>query len=216
MYKNVSHRAGRAAAVAFGASVLMAAGVSTASATQVQSGGVNLASGTAISAPLSGTAVLTATGGSASCSTGSIGGVVGSSTGSPTNVPVTSQTLTLGPAAGATHCVNSGLPFLVRNASLTSVSTSNIMKDGVPADGALTVTGVKVTANITSGGLPGTCVFDAASASGVITNATNRVQFTNVAVTTTSGLCSAASPATFTAGFAPVKTSGGGLVQVAP
>lgn len=210
----VSRRALRGTAVAFGVGALMAASATAASATTLEVGGVDVLAGTTISAPLSGAAVLTATGGSASCSTGSLSGVVG--TNPAASVVLTSQTLTLGPAAGATHCVNSGLPFLVRNASLTSVTSSSVSatSGGGTIAGDLNVTGAKVTANITSGGLPGTCVFDAPSASGKIDNVDHSVTFTNVPVTTTSGLCGAASPATFSATFKPIKTAAGGLVTV--
>lgn len=192
----------RTALVACGAVVLLGVGPSSVLAVTVEAGGSPLASGTQIGAPLSGVATLTATGGSVTCSTGSMGGFVGASGGA--SVVVTGQTFTLGPAAGAVECVNSGFPYLVRDFTLSSIGSSTF------STGKLSLTSVKLAGRITSGGLPGSCNFDAPSAVGQINNVNHTVAFTNVSVTSTSGFCSALSPATLTANFAPIKTVTGG------
>jgi hypothetical protein len=190
---------------------MMALGAASASATVVSSPGAptGLPAGTSIGGVLSGTAKLNRASNPAqfaTCSTGSLGGVVGASGGA--SVAVTSPTLSLGPAAGATTCVNTGLPFLVRSASLTSFSSAAVTAGG-SSSGTLTLSGVSVTAQVTSGGLPGTCVFSAPSVTGVLNNADNSVTFTNVNVTSASGACSAVSPFQFSAKFAPLKVSSG-------
>lgn len=208
MANSTTCRMARGSVATVVAAALSGFGAPVASAVSVEANGVPLASGTHISAALSGTAVLTANGGSgtASCGRGSIGGVVGASGGA--SVPLTSPSLTLGPTTGSTHCFNSGLPILFRDFTLTSGALA------VSASG-LSVTGLKLSTHFTSGGLPGVCVFDIPSALGVINNVAHSVTFTNVSMTSTTGLCSAGSPMTLTAQFKPVQAvPSGDLVTV--
>lgn len=191
-----------------GAVALMGAAASTASAVTVEANGVPLPSGTRVGATVAGGVVLAAAGGTATCGTSSLGGVVGPSGG--VSVPVSSLSWPIGPAAGSTHCVNSGLPFLVRDATLMSSGTVSI------TPGTMTLSNVKWSVRITTGGLPLVCVVDAPSAVGSISNVDHSVTFTNVALTSVSSmLCSSWGPATLTAKFKPMQTvPGGNLVTV--
>lgn len=146
------------------------------------------------------------------CDTGSLSAHVGTS--GAFSVAATSLSLPLTNTTPTSNCVNAGLPFIIRSLQLTSYGSASIHAGGT-GDGQLKLTGVVMTAFVSAGGLPGTCNFNIPTAVGVITNPTlvpaapNRVKFTAVPVTTTSGACAFYSPYTLSAEFANLRVIGG-------
>jgi hypothetical protein len=209
------HKA-RVAALAVGTTAIMAAGASAASATTLRSGsatGAALASGSTISGPLTGTATLTTAFGNATCTVGSLGGTVG--TNPAATVLLTSPVLSLGSYPG-TPCNGPGTsaPFRIFDAQLISAGSVGVTSNAAGTGGSLVASTVVVRARIASprtlSAPNGTCDFNVNTAAGVAQNADNSVTFTNVPITSATGLCAQAINANsgFTAKFGPLKSGG--------
>ncbi|MGX6446707.1 hypothetical protein ACVU7I_01345 [Patulibacter sp. S7RM1-6] len=199
----------RTLAVAVGTAALVATGASAASATTLSNAGGALANGSVVSGPLATPATLTVTGaggGTATCTTGSLGGTVANN--GAAAVGLTSPTFTLG------TCTDTIAPFNITGASLQSVASSTISSTG-SGTGNLNITTANIRVNITSGGLPGTCNMVANTVTGAAANSDNSITFSGVNVSSASGVCQQVLPASFSAKFRPM-TSGGSNVTVNP
>ncbi|MGX6446705.1 hypothetical protein ACVU7I_01335 [Patulibacter sp. S7RM1-6] len=196
----------RTLAVAVGTAALVATGASAASATTLSNAGGALANGSVVSGPLATPAILTVTGaggGTATCTTGSLGGTVANN--GAAAVGLTSPTFTLG------TCTDTIAPFNVSSVALQSLPTANLTAG--PSGGTLNVTGAIVRFDLVAGGLPMRCLMSVNTASGSTRNVDSSVTFTNVSISSGSGLCGQWLPATLSAAFLPV-TSGGANVTV--
>jgi len=215
------HKA-RVAAIAVGTAAVMAAGASAASATTLRSGsttGAALASGSTISGPLTGTATLTTAFGNATCTAGTLGGTVG--TNPAATVALSSPILSLGSSASPCNGPGTSAPFRIFDASLVSAGSIGFTANSAGTGGVLSASSVVVRARIASPRTlsqpNGTCDFNVNTATGVGLNSDNSVTFTNVPITSATGLCAQAINASsgFSAKFAPLQ-SGGSNVYVTP
>ncbi|MGX6446706.1 hypothetical protein ACVU7I_01340 [Patulibacter sp. S7RM1-6] len=198
----------RTLAVAVGTAALVATGASAASATTLSNAGGALANGSVVSGPLATPAILTVTGaggGTATCTTGSLGGTVANN--GAAAVGLTSPTFTLG------TCTDTIPAFNITAVNLVSVASVTVSAGR--GGGTLNITTANIKMGITSGGLPGTCNLVANVVSGAAANADNSVTFSNVPVSTASGWCAQWLPVALSGKFGPM-TSGGSNVTVNP
>jgi hypothetical protein len=209
MSKIPNGRAAGAMAMALGTTAIMAIGANAASATTVLGGGSPLASGTAIAAPLTGTAtVALSTGATITCTTGGLGGTLG--TNPATAVAFSPTTFNL---AGCTDTA-AGIDFT--SATLTVPGTGSVTS--AAGGGRLDIANATIGFRVRLGGAPGVCNYTVSNAtrtaSGAVSNTDSSVSFTNVPLTA-GGICGSFTPAALSATFAPA-TASGALVTVAP
>lgn len=207
----------RIAAVSVGTAAIMATGAAAASATTLSNAGGALATGSTISAPLSGTATLNTAFGPSSCTTGTIGATVTGANPAPT-VALGSPVFTLGTCSGPT---STSSPFRIFSATLSSATSISAVAPSTiaGADGDLNIAGATIQVRIgvprTAPAPTGTCNMTVASVKGALRNSDNSVTFSGVNISSATGVCAQALPANFTATFKPL-TSGGSAVTIAP
>jgi hypothetical protein len=209
MSKVLNGRAARVTATALGTAAVMAVGANAASATTVLGGGAPLASGTAIAAPLTGTAtVALSTGATITCTTGSFGGTIG--TNPAASVAFAPTTFDL---SGCTDTA-AGIDFT--GATLTVPGTGSVTSTA--GGGQLDIANATIGFRVRLGGAPGVCRYTVGNAtrtaSAVVSNADSSVSFANVPLTG-GGICGSFTPANLSATFAPAAAAGA-PVTVAP
>jgi hypothetical protein len=207
----------RAVPAALVASIAFGAGVPSATATTLRSGGATgmpLATGTTAGAPLAGNAVVTTPFGPVTCSDGSFGGMVGANPAAL--VPLATPEFRFGSIA--TPCVGppSG-PFRIFDYELISGGSFTVAANAPSTGGVLRGEALRIRMRVASprtlSAPNGSCDLFINNSSAVVINSDASVRFTNQPITAATGLCALLVDANsgISATFAPLAADRGSV-----
>jgi hypothetical protein len=222
----------RFAAVTLGVAAVGAVSAGSASATVLQAGGVNLATGATITAPLQPTALqplgtvrLETPIGVATCVAGKLGLTLSGPNPNTGSVALAPTTFSFGPAVTGGSCTDTIASLNIVGAQLQTPGTAaaTTITPGPSGVGKIVFTSTVIRLNVVAGGLPATCQLIADNSSstirGATANADSSMSITDadVKMTATSGFCGTMNPTlgnqtTLTAKFAPLSAAAGPVV----